>query len=232
MYFSCLFIFSSKWPKLSFWLALEFSIWFYSRLQPWLHQRRSWREWASQRREGRTLCPTSHHLLAGNWFCAPLCHGLPRIPELCHSACTVFSPKRSSDLQVPFHRIPPSSNSSRVASFVASETVLTPSVRGRLCQSEPERPCRRPVQLMVQESYQHWKDLPVPCLGSALSWWGQREWAWALESFLPQSEGPCLRGAGDQKATGALYSVWWDCVFFSMTVPRLWPCIFSLCKHY
>lgn len=141
-------------------------MWFSSRLQPWLRRRRIWRGWSPQKRRGRTWRQTSHPLRAGSSFCARPCPGPLPTPGLCLSACTVSSPKRISDLQVPFHQIPPSSNPSRVPSFVASQTVLTPSVGRRLCQSEPERPWRGPVQFGDQESYQHLRDFPLGSLGS------------------------------------------------------------------
>lgn len=167
-------------------------MWFSSRLQPWLQRRRNWRGWAPQKRRGRTWRQTSLPPRAGNSFCAQPCPALLPTPGLCLSACTVFSPKRISDLQVPFHQIPPSSSSSWVPSLVASETVLTPSVGRKLYQSEPERLSRGPVLF---------SDQVIPAserLSDGLHriLVGAEEWASALERFLLQRDCPCWGGWG------------------------------------
>lgn len=218
MCLSCLFICPSKWSEFSIWLSLEFSIWFYSRLQPWLHRRRNWREWAPQKRDGRTRCQTSQLLLAGNSFCVPRYPAPPRTPERCLSACTVFSPKRISDWPVPFHQIPPSSNSSRVTSLMTSETVLTPSVGGRLSPRGHEQGLS---SWMIKHHTSIWKTL-TPSLSCVVSWWEQREWAWVTERFLPQRGGPCSGwGWGPKNGRNSLYSLWRDYarLFFSVTIP-------------
>lgn len=118
-------------------------LWMLRGLQPWLHQRRNWREWAPQRKEGRTPCQTSHPLLAGNSFCAPLCRALLPTPKLCLSGCTVFSPKRTLDLQVPFHQIPPSSDSLSITRWWLQWQCCLLLREGRY-QGEPGRSWRGP----------------------------------------------------------------------------------------
>lgn len=198
------------------WLAVEFSICFSSRLQPWLHRRRNWREWAPRKRGGRTWHQTSHPLPAGSSFCARPCPALPPIPELCLSACTVFSPRRISDLQVPFHQIPRSSNSPRVTSFVVSETVLTPSVWSRLCQSElggheadlPSSVIKNHTS--IRETFQ-WALL---CLGG-----GRGNGPQLLNGFFPK-EMALVSGEGKTETAAVLNTPVGLCSFvFSVTIP-------------
>lgn len=178
-YLSCLFICPSKWSKFSIQLALEFSMWFSSRLQPWLQQRRNWRGWAPQKRRGRTWRQTSLPLRAGNSFCAQPCPALLPTPGLCLSACTVFSPKRISDLQVPFHQIPPSSSSSWVPSLWLRRQCW-PLLWEGSCVSQNLRGHEEDLSSSVIESYQHLKDF---LMGSVASWWGQRNGLQVLKDF-------------------------------------------------
>ena len=203
-------------------------MWFSSRLQPWLQQRRNWRGWAPQKRRGRTWRQTSLRLRAGNSFCAQPCPALLLTPGLCLSACTVFLPKRISDLQVPFHQIPPSSSSSWVPSLVASETVLTPSVGRKLCQSEPERLWRGPVLF---------SDRVIPASerlsdGLRRILVGAEEWASALERFLLQRDCPCWgAGAGRRQQQFSVLSLRIAFISSLWLSHRLLPCIHSLYNH-
>lgn len=122
----------TKVPEFSIQLAFKLHIWFCLRLQPWLPQRRNWRGQPPPRREGRIWCRTSRRPLAGSSSCAPLCHALHPTPKPCHNGCIASSPKRTSDLQVPFHQTRPSSKSPGIISAVTLEAALPALARESL----------------------------------------------------------------------------------------------------